>query len=358
MKKRYIFLTGIVLTSTLFYLFLSMFSHLQSSIENQIREEFNKEQSLVTERIAIQLSEIFVDDATKNIQFIRQSFALNKLIEAINSRNRRDIDFWKKGAEKVFFAFLNSNTIYHHIKYADKDGNEIIKAARDDIAYFYKEEDDEVSKLENISDAPIFVNSINLNEGQVRILRISNEDHMDMNIGTPIFYKNQKKGAVIIGIEMKEVYSILTPVKHGKTSHTMLFTDKGELLFCSRGLTEGQHKGEINYILEKPSGGYAEIPESHGEKDILLATNSLKVGSERWVVAMESTADEVTGQIKRFEEQKQRLMVMLLLVGIVSLSYFLEAYSDKIKAEIRTDEEIKTSKKLEAINKELKNSKK
>ena len=109
MKKRYIFLTGIVLTSTLFYLFLSMFSHLQSSIENQIREEFNKEQSLVTERIAIQLSEIFVDDISKNIHFVRQSFTLNKLIEAIDSKNKKEIDFWKKGAEKVFFADKKQN---------------------------------------------------------------------------------------------------------------------------------------------------------------------------------------------------------------------------------------------------------
>ncbi|HLA48066.1 MAG: hypothetical protein A2W77_01870 [Nitrospinae bacterium RIFCSPLOWO2_12_39_16] len=112
MKKRYIFLTGIVLTSTLFYLFLSMFSHLQSSIENQIREEFNKEQSLVTERIAIQLSEIFVDDISKNIHFVRQSFTLNKLIEAINSKNKKEIDFWKKGAEKVFLQ--TKNRIFKH----------------------------------------------------------------------------------------------------------------------------------------------------------------------------------------------------------------------------------------------------
>ena len=355
MKKRYIYLI-LLITSVFFYLFLSMFSHLQSSIESQIREEFNKEQILVTERIAIQISEIFVDDTSRNIHFLRQPFALNELIGAIDSKNRRDIDFWKKGAEKVFSAFLNSNIIYHYIEYVDNDGNEIIKVARDDITYFYKE-DDEVSKLKNISGDPIFVNSINSNEGQVQILRVSNEDHMDMKIGTPVFYKNQKKGVVIIEIEIEEVYSILTPVKHGKSSHTMLFTDKGDLLFCSRGLTEGQHKGEIDYILKNPSGGYAEIPESHGEKDILLATSPLKVGSERWVVAMESTADEVTGQIKRFEEQKQRLMIMLLLVGIVSLSYFFKAYSDKIKAEIRTDEEIKTSKKLEAINKELKDSK-
>lgn len=356
MKKRYIFLTSIVLAATLFYLFLSMFSRLQSSIENQIREEFNKEQSLVIERIAIQLSEIFVDDISKNIHFLRQSFALHKLLEVIDSNNKRDIDFWKKGAEKVFSAFLNSNTIYHYIEYLDKDGNEIVKAGRDDITYFYKE-DDEVSKLKNISDEPIFVESINSNEGQVQILRVSNEDHLDIKIGTPVFYKNQKKGVVVIEIEMEEVNSILAPVKHGKTSHTMLFTDKGELLFCSRGLTKEQHKGELDYILKNPSGGYTEIPESHGEKNILLATSSLKIGSERWVVAMESTADEVTGQIKRFEEQKQRLMIMLLLAGIVFLSYFLKIYSDRIKAEVRAEEEVRTSKKLGDINKELKDSK-
>ena len=112
MKKRYIFLTSIVLSSALFYLFVSMFSRLQSSIESHIRDEFNKEQQLITERIAFQLKEMFVDDATKNIQFIRQSFALNKLIEAINSRNRRDIDFWKKGAEKVFLQ--TKNRIFKH----------------------------------------------------------------------------------------------------------------------------------------------------------------------------------------------------------------------------------------------------
>ncbi|HAP67230.1 MAG TPA: hypothetical protein DCQ99_05420, partial [Nitrospinae bacterium] len=68
--------------------------------------------SLVTERIAIQLSEIFVDDISKNIHFVRQSFTLNKLIEAINSKNKKEIDFWKKGAEKVFLQ--TKNRIFKH----------------------------------------------------------------------------------------------------------------------------------------------------------------------------------------------------------------------------------------------------
>jgi signal transduction histidine kinase len=342
--------------SAFLYLLTSLFSDIQKNIENQIREEFNKEQSLVAERIAIQLSEIFVDDISKNISFLRQPFALQKLLEAIDSKNKKEIDFWKKGTEKVFSAFLNSNIIYHYIEYVDRNGNEIIKVARDDITFFYNE-DDEASKLKNISDEPIFLESIKLDEGQVQILRLDSGNHQDIKTGTPVFYNDEKSGVVIIEIEMDEVYSVLSPVKYGKTTHTMLFTDKGELLFCSRGLTEEQHKGEIDYILKNPSGGWTEIPESHGERDILLATSHLKIGSERWVVAMESTAEEVTGQIKRFEEQKRRLLIMLMLTGIVFLSYFLKIHSDRIKAEVRAEEEIKTSKKLEAINKELADSK-
>ncbi len=355
MKKRYIFLTSIVLASALFYLFVSMFSGLQSSIENHIRDEFNKEQQLITERIAFQLKEMFIDDVGRGVLFLRQPFALHKLFEAIDSKDKKDIAFWKEGAKKVFSAFLTSNTIYHYAVYADQNGDEIIKVGRDDNKYLFKR--GELSNMRNISTDSIFAETIKLNEGQIHMSRVSEYGRMDIKIGTPVYYRNQKRGVIIIEVEMEEVNSILIPVKHGKTSHTMLFTDKGELLFCSRGLTEGQHKGEIDYILKNPSGGYTEIPESHDEKDILLATSSLKVGSERWVVAMESTAGEVTGQIKRFEEQKQRLMIMLLLVGIVSLSYFFKAYSDKIKAEIRTEGEVKTSKKLEAINKELKDSK-
>ncbi|MBI5749177.1 MAG: sensor histidine kinase [Nitrospinae bacterium] len=355
MKKRYIFLTSIVLASTLFYLFFSMFSRLQSSIENHIRDEFNKEQQLITERIAFQLKEMFVDDVGRGVLFLRQPFALHKLFEAIDSKDKKDIAFWNEGAKKVFSAFLNSNSIYHYAVYADQNGDEIIKVGRDDNKYLF--EKDELPNMRNISDDSIFAETIKLNERQIHMSRVSEDDHMDIKIGTPVYYRSQKRGVIIIEVEMEEVYSILIPVKHGKSSHTMLFTDKGELLFCSRGLTEEQHKGEREYILRNPSSSYTEIPESHGEKDILMAISTLKINSEKWVVAIESTADEVTGQIKRFEEQKQRLMIMLLLAGIVFLSYFLKIHSDRIKAEVRTENEVRTSKKLEAINKELADSK-
>ena len=355
MKKRYIFLTSIVLSSALFYLFVSMFSRLQSSIESHIRDEFNKEQQLITERIAFQLKEMFVDDMGRGVLFLRQPFALNKMFEAIDSKDKKDIAFWKEGAKKVFSAFLNSNSIYHYAVYADQNGDEIIKVGRDDNKDRF--ERDALSNMRNISDDSIFAETIKLNEGQIHMSRVSENGHMDIKIGTPVYNRNQKRGVIIIEVEMEEINSILLPVKHGKSSHTMLFTDKGNLLFCSRGLTEGQHKGEREYILKNPSSSYTEISESHGEKDILLATSSLKVGSERWVVAIESTADEVTGQIKRFEDQKQRLLIMLLLAGIVFLSYFLKIHSDRIKAEVRAEDEVKTSKELEAINKELEDSK-
>ncbi len=355
MKKRYIFLTSIVLSSALFYLFVSMFSRLQSSIESHIRDEFNKEQQLITERIAFQLKEMFVDDMGRGVLFLRQTFALNKMFEAIDSKDKKDIAFWKEGAKKVFSAFLNSNSIYHYAVYADQNGDEIIKVGRDDNKDRF--ERDALSNMKNISDDSIFVEVIKLNEGQIHVSRVSEDDHMDIKIGTPVYNRNQKRGVIIIEVEMEEVYSILIPVKHGKSSHTMLFTDKGNLLFCSRGLTEGQHKGEIEYILKNPSSSYTEIPESHGEKDILMAISTLKINSEKWVVAIESTADEVTGQIKRFEDQKQRLLIMLLLAGIVFLSYFLKIHSDRIKAEVRAEDEVKTSKELETINKELADSK-
>ena len=58
-----------------------MFSGIQKDIENHIREEFNKEQHLVTERVAFQIEDM-LNEANSEILFVRNPFAMIKLIEA------------------------------------------------------------------------------------------------------------------------------------------------------------------------------------------------------------------------------------------------------------------------------------
>jgi len=348
MRKRYIFFVSIVLVFVLLYLFVYMFSGIQKDIENHIREEFNKEQHLVTERVAFQIEDM-LNEANSEILFVRNPFAMIKLIEAIDSGNKKEIAFWRDGLERVYLPLLNSHPLYRSITFADEKGDEVVKVESNLMEYIHTMVG---VNLKNLSDDLIFKETIKLNDGQIYMSRY----HNVIKISTPV-YHNSIKGIVVIGIDMDDINSLIFSVKYGAKSHTMLFTDKGNLLFCSRSLTEEQHKGEIEYILKNPSSNYTEIPESHGEKDILIAKSSLNINNEKWVVAIETTADEITGHIKKFEEKKQRLFIVLLLISAAFLSYFFKIGSDKIKAEIRAEEEIKTSKKLEAINKELTYSK-
>ncbi len=335
MKKKYFFIISIVLASAFLYLFITMFSNIQKGIESQIKEAFNKEQSLITERVAIQLEDIF-SGMERDILFLRQPFALLKLIDAIDSGDKKEIAFWRDGIQKVYIPFLYAKPIYSYIGFIDNNGKEVIrvkKSSDNSIAAAAEGE------LRSLSDESIFKRIFKLDYGQIYLHR---SDGL-IEMVTAVYHLNQKKGMIELEMEMDKIYSIVAPIKHAAKRHVMLFTEKGDLLFCARGLTEEQHKGEIDYILKNPSGGYTEIAESHGEKNILMAASQLKLSGERWIVAVESTTDEITGQIKEFEQQKKRLVIFLILISIVGLSYLFKIILDKAKHE----------KSLENLNNEL-----
>jgi signal transduction histidine kinase len=345
--KKQVIISGIIL-SVVFYLLLSSFSSLQNSIEKQTKDEFNREQRLITERIVFQLEDMF-DGIRKGVLFLRHPFALLKLIDAIDSGDKKEIPFWRDGIEKVYIPFTSSHPFCDEITFADNNGNEIVKVIRDLSGYIGAVEE---SHLKKISGAPLFIEAIKLDYGNTYITRSENR----IKVGTPVYHNLQKKGVVIVEMETDKAYSIIAPIKYGEKSHTMLFTDKGELLFCSQGLTEGQHRGEIEYILKNPEGGYTEIPESHGEKDILMASSSLKVGDERLVVAIEATSMEVTNRIKGFEKKRKEILIILAMVTIGGGVYFHKVRSDRISAEVKAREEEEALKKIKALNKQLEDS--
>ncbi|MBI5748592.1 MAG: hypothetical protein HZA00_05650 [Nitrospinae bacterium] len=350
MVKRYLYIgVAAVTASALLYLFILVFSDLQETIEGHAKEEFNSEQHLVTKRVASQIEDIF-NDAKWSILFLKQPFALMKLIDALSSGDKKEIDYWRNGLEKVYEPFLNVHPLYSYILFADSSGKVIVKAKRGSIKDTGA---GDLANLENLSDDPVFMETIKSDIDKIYISRHSSIT----KIGTPV-YRDHKRGAVIAGINMDNVFSIISPVRYGESSHVMLFTDKGEQLFCSWGLTREQHKGEIEFILKNPSGGYIEIPESHGVKNILVAGSALKVGEERWLAAIESSEEEIIKRIRELDKYRQRLMIILVFTIIGFSAYFHKIRSDRLTAEVRVEEAEKTSRGLEIINKELADSKK
>ena len=350
MIKRYIY-AGIaaVAASALLYFFISVFSDLQKTIEGHAKEEFNSEQHLLTKRVASQIEDTF-NDARWSVLFLKQPFALMKLIDALSLGDKKEIVYWRDGLEKVYEPFLNVHPLYSYMLFADNSGKVIVKVKRGSIKDGGAVD---LGNLENLSDDPVFMETIKLDIGQVYISRHSSI----IKVGTPV-YREHKSGAVITGIDMDNVFSIISPVRYGESSHAMLFTDKGEQLFCSWGLTREQHKGEIEFILKNPSGGYTEIPESHGVKNILVAGTSLKVGEERWLAVIESSEEEIIKRIRELDKYRQRLLIILVVTIIGAAAYFHKIRSDRLTAEVRVEEAEKTSKGLEIINKELADSKK
>lgn len=348
MIKRYIY-TGIaaVVACALLYLFISVFSNLQETIEGHAKEEFNSEQHLVTKRVASQIEDIF-NDARWSVLFLKQPFALMKLIDALSSGDKKKIAYWKDGLEKVYEPFLNVHSLYSYILFADNSGKVIIKVKR---GYIKGAGVVDLANPEDLSDDPVFMEAIKLDIDQVYISR----HNSIIKIGTPV-YRDRKSGAVIAGIDMDKIFSIISPVRYGESSHAMLFTDKGEQLFCSWGLTREQHKGEIEFILKNPSGGYTEIPESHGVKNILVAGSALKIGEERWLAAIESSEEEVIKRIKDIDKYRQRLLIILVFTIAGFSVYFHKIRSDRLTAQVRAEEAEKTSRSLEMINKELSDS--
>ncbi len=342
--KKQVIISGIIL-AVVFYLLLSAFSGLQNAIENQTKLEFNREQHLITERIVFQLEDMF-DGMRKSVLFLRHPFALLKLIDAIDSGDKKEIAFWRDGIEKVYIPFMDSHPVCDDIIFADNDGREVVRVIRDSSGHGRAVE---ALNLKNISDTGIFIETNKLDYGSSVLMRLENR----IKVGTPVYHKEQRKGVVIFEMEIDKIYSILAPVKYGEKSHTMLFTTKGKQLFCSQGLNEEQHRKEIEYVLKNPEGGYTEIPESHGEKNILMASAPLKFGDEEWAVVIEATSGEVTQRIKEFEKKRKGILIILAVVIIGGGAYFHKMRSDRIRAE----DEAEGLRKLEVINKKLEDSK-
>jgi signal transduction histidine kinase len=343
MRKREIFLIIIVIFIIAYPLIFTL-SNLQSSIENQVKESFNKEQYLITGRIASQIEEIFTQ-LQKNILFLKTPFAMIKLLEALDSGNKKEIAFWKDGLEKVYLPFLKTHTTNTSISFADKSGNEILRVKKDELGHIGVVD---VSSLRNLSDDPIFNKAIRLNDGYTHILRSNNL----IKIGTPVYHNNER-GVVIIEMDFDSISSIILPIKYGEKSHTMLFTNRGDLLFCSLGLPVEKHPEEIKFIKDNPSGGYAEVSSSHDEGHNLLASTTFTVGDEIWAVVIESLPIEVTKQISKFGKERQRIIFILMFLIIGLSAYFHKVRSGRIKAMVRAEEEEKTVKRLEDINKKL-----
>lgn len=330
MRKRYIL--GLVITSVIFYSLLSMISDMGRLMDNQMKIEFNKEEKLVTDRIAFQIEELLTN-LKRDVLFLSSPFALLKLVNAIDSGNKKEIDFWKDGVEKVYLPFMNSHPYCSYIRFIDNNGNEIIKI-KDPLL---QSSDDSISAM-----------TAELDSSSISVSRVNNIIRTE----TPVYYEKQKKGVVILEMTMEKIHKIISPIKYGENSHTWLITDKGKLLFCSRSLSEGHHRGEIEYILKNPVGVYTETHEGHKE-EVLMASSSLAINNEKWIVVIEATEEEITKRIKELETKRQRLIILLIAISAVIAISFHRIRSGRIAAEVRAKTEERIHKKLEEINKEL-----
>lgn len=330
MRKRYIL--GLVITSVILYSLLSMISDIGRLMDNQVKIEFNREEKLVTDRIAFQIEELFTN-LKRDVLFLSSPFVLLKLVNAIDSGDKKEIDFWKDGVEKVYLSFMNSHPYCSYIRFIDNNGIEIIKI-KDPL-------------LQSSGDS-ISAMTAELDSSSISVSRVNNM----IKTEAPVYYEKQKKGVVILGMTIKKVHKIISPVKYGENSHTWLITDKGKLLFCSRSLSEGHHRGEIEYILKNPVGVYTETHEGHKE-EVLMASSSLAINNENWIVVIEATEEEITKRIKELETKRQRLIILLMAVSAGIAVAFHRIRSGRIAAEIKAETEEMAHRKVEEINKEL-----
>jgi hypothetical protein len=158
-----------------------MFSDFQNAIENELKIEFNKEQHLVTERIAFQIKEMFAE-AGREALFLRNAFAIIKLVEAMDSGSRKEMTFWKEGVEKVCLPLLNTHTIPHSIKFIDNDGNEIVGVKKTDNGGIAIDK----PYLKNVSNDPLFKEAIKLDNDDLYTSRSFNL----VKTGTPVYHLN------------------------------------------------------------------------------------------------------------------------------------------------------------------------
>ncbi|MEE9165761.1 MAG: cache domain-containing protein, partial [Nitrospinota bacterium] len=233
MKNKIAILTVVMILSVGTIIFF--FQRLQMISENQIARQVVNSQVLFAETGGEQIKQIF-KMARDELISAAHGFPMQNLLTAIEKKDDKQIELWKSALTSQFLATLEGHGFLSQLRFIDSSGQEIVRVERKkggsiNPVKILQDKSKELyfSKALSMDSNQFYLSPIALNRelGKIEI------PHREViRLAIPVKLVKQKKGIVIMNIEMNAIYSIVDNL----SEHAWLFDSSGKLLNCSLGL--------------------------------------------------------------------------------------------------------------------------
>ena len=336
MKSKIAILTIVMIFSAGTIIFF--FQRLQMVVENQIAEQVVNSQVLLAKTGGEQIEQIFKMSEDELIR-AAHSFPIQNLLTAIEKKDEKQIEIWKTALTSLFIATIESHEFLSQFRFIDSLGQEIVRVEREkggsiNPVKILQDKSKEIyfSKAMSMDSNQFYLSSITLNKefGKIEL------PHREMiRLAMPVNLVKQKKGIVIVNIEMDTIYKIADNL----SEHAWLFDSSGKLLSCSLGLPQKYHDKAIKTIFQQKEGSF-RLPLDYyheGGERSLVGFLPVKIVSQQWYVGSELPFDEILNIMSTSNKIRISLFTIILIFIISFLIYFYKLYSDRQSEELKAD---------------------
>ena len=318
--------------------FITFFQRLQKFMENQIAEQVVHSEILLASTAGAQINNIF-ETAKKELISLAKSFPMQNLISAFETKNEEQVEYWRAPLTQQFLAVAENFRFINQVRFIDLNGQEIIRVDRKNNGVV-----EQTNVLQNKSNEFYFSQAISLEANQfylspVTLNREFGKTAIPMRevirLVTPVMYHKQKKGIVILNIDMDSIHDIIDTL----SQHAWLFNNSGELLNCSMGLAQIEHEKEMELIFQQPKKTYRlplDFYHKSGERSI-IAFFPIDVVDQKWYVVSEQPFEEISNIMLQSNKIRNILFAIIMVSFAGILIFFYKLYADQQKAELKAE---------------------
>jgi signal transduction histidine kinase len=313
--KSYLLIVGTLIVVISALITLNVF--FQQSLQMDMAEQFNKQQSLLSKSIA--------DNIGAYLYFIKQDVVhISNMLSKRGITNKKDLDWLtsdalrKKGIIETSLGILNTK-------------GEVI----------FSEGNNNLSK-------PFVSNMLeqtkNIGPGNTTIIETP---HL-IYIISPIYNQGNMKGAVFLSIKINDIASrFVSNIKSGSRGYAWMMDKNGTLLYhpTQPGMVGGNiykadsncFKCHMNFDLEKriiqgKTSNYGRHIAPTGE-DKIIAFSTVSIDNLSWIIAVSAPYSEVTSVTRHSMELYSYLIISIFITTSIVSALLIVFNKKRIKAE-------------------------
>jgi len=313
--KSYLLIVGTLITVISVLITLNVF--FQQSLQMEMAEQFNKQQSLLSKSIA--------DNISAYLYFIKQDVRhISNMLSKRGITNKKDLDWLTND------ALRKKGIIETTLGILDVKGN---------IVFF--EGDSDTLK-------PIAANMLEQTKNIVPGNTLIMETPHAIYIISPVYNQNSMKGIIFLSIKINDIAKyFVSNIKSGSRGYAWMMDKNGTLLYhpTQPGMVGGNiykadstcFKCHMNFDLEKriiegKTSNYGRHIAPTGE-DKIIAFSTVGIDSLSWIIAVSAPYSEVTSATRHSMGLYSYLIISIFITTSVVSTLLIIFNKKRIKAE-------------------------